>query len=72
MFCHKNHAAGEANSSIMVGMFVCCVFCQPNAFQARVSIPARTDLAVKWLMRLTTYPLWTIMTIHFSKRVIGD
>jgi hypothetical protein len=27
MFLHKNHAAGEANSSIMVGMFVCCVFC---------------------------------------------
>jgi hypothetical protein len=27
MFHHKNHAAGEANSSIIVGMFVCCVFC---------------------------------------------
>jgi hypothetical protein len=26
MFCHKNKAAGEANGSIMVGMFVCCVF----------------------------------------------
>jgi hypothetical protein len=27
MFCHKNHATGEANGSIIVGMFVCCVFC---------------------------------------------
>ncbi len=26
MFLHKNHAAGEANGSIMVGMFVCCVY----------------------------------------------
>jgi hypothetical protein len=26
-FYHRNHAAGEANDSIMVGMFVCCVFC---------------------------------------------
>ncbi len=32
----KNHAAGEANGSIMVGMFVCCVFCLPKAFQAGV------------------------------------
>jgi hypothetical protein len=27
MFLHKNHAAGEANSSIMMGVLVCCVFC---------------------------------------------
>ncbi len=27
MFHHKNHAAGEANGSIIVGMFVHCVFC---------------------------------------------
>jgi hypothetical protein len=27
MFLHKKHAAGEANSSIMVGIFVCCLFC---------------------------------------------
>jgi hypothetical protein len=26
MFHNRNHAAGEANGSIMVGMFVCCVF----------------------------------------------
>jgi hypothetical protein len=25
-FLHKNHATGEANSSIMVGIFLCCVF----------------------------------------------
>ncbi len=37
MFCHtKNHASNKANSSIMVGMFACCVFCQPNAFQVGV------------------------------------
>jgi hypothetical protein len=27
VFRHRNHAAGEANGSIMVGIFVCCVFC---------------------------------------------
>jgi hypothetical protein len=27
VFHHRNHAAGEANGSIMLGMFVCCVFC---------------------------------------------
>jgi hypothetical protein len=27
VFHHRNHAAGEANGSIMVGKFVCCVFC---------------------------------------------
>jgi hypothetical protein len=26
VFRHRDHAAGEANGSIMVGMFVCCVF----------------------------------------------
>jgi hypothetical protein len=26
VFHHRNHDAGEANGSIMVGMFVCCVF----------------------------------------------
>ncbi len=36
MFWHKNHASNKANSSIMVGMFVCCVFCQPKAFQVGV------------------------------------
>jgi hypothetical protein len=46
MFFHKNHAAGESNGSIMVGMFVCCVFCWPKAFQARVFVSARTDLAI--------------------------
>jgi hypothetical protein len=27
VFHHINHVTGEANGSIMVGMFVCCVFC---------------------------------------------
>jgi hypothetical protein len=27
VFHHRNHAAGVANGSIMVGMFVCYVFC---------------------------------------------
>jgi hypothetical protein len=26
MFPHKNHAAGEANGFIIVGMCLCCVF----------------------------------------------
>jgi hypothetical protein len=46
MFHHKNHAAGEANSSIMVGMFVgvCCASQKPS--EREISIPARTDIAV--------------------------
>jgi hypothetical protein len=27
VFHHKNHDTGEANGSIMVGMFLGCVFC---------------------------------------------
>jgi hypothetical protein len=27
VLCHRNHATGEANCLIMVGMFVCWVFC---------------------------------------------
>ncbi len=46
MILHKNHAAKEANGSIMVGMFVCCVFASQKPSERELFVPARTDLAV--------------------------
>ena len=50
MLVQQNHAAGGANGSIMVVVFVSCVsqvFRYQKAFQAGVFVPAGTDLAVK-------------------------
>jgi hypothetical protein len=43
----QNHAAGGANSSIMVGMFVGCVSASQKPFEHEFFVPARTDLGVK-------------------------
>jgi hypothetical protein len=47
VFYHRNHAAGEAKGSIMVGMFVCCVFCWQKSFQAGVFCFRRNRLRCK-------------------------
>jgi hypothetical protein len=44
MFCHKHHASNKANSSILV-VFVCCVFCQPKAFQVGVFCSHQTSIS---------------------------
>ena len=56
MFVQQNHAAGRANGSIMVVVFVSSVFqVFRKAFRAGVFFPSRMDLVVKLL---TAYQLW--------------
>jgi len=43
IFVHQNHAAGEENSSIVVGMFVCLCIASQNPFDQEFFIPTRTD-----------------------------
>ncbi len=50
MFHHENHAAVEANSFIMVGMFVCCVFASQKPSERQFFVPAKMDIAVKLLI----------------------
>jgi hypothetical protein len=47
MFVHKNHAAGEENGSIMVGMFVFLCLASQKPSEWEFFVPARTDLGVK-------------------------
>ena len=51
MLIHQNHAAGEENSSIMVGMFVCLCLASKKPSEREFFVPAGTDLGVK-LLRL--------------------
>jgi hypothetical protein len=47
---HQNHAAGEENGSIMVGMFVSlCLASRKPSERGGGFVPARTDLGVKLL-----------------------
>jgi hypothetical protein len=65
VFHQRNHATGEANGSIMVGMFVCCVFCQQKASPAGVFVPAGTDLAVKLLRSIVKHAKTSNNDSHF-------
>ena len=47
MLIHQNHAAGEENCSIMVGMFVCLCLASKKPSEREFFVPARTDLGVK-------------------------
>jgi len=49
MFIHKHHAAGEENSSFMVGMFVFLCLASQKPSEREFFVPARTDLGVKLL-----------------------
>ncbi len=49
MLDQQNHAAGGANGSIMVGMFVCLCLTSKNPSEREIFVPARTDLGVKLL-----------------------
>jgi hypothetical protein len=46
---HQNHAAGEENGSIMVGMFVCLCLASKMPSKREFFVPAKTDLGVKLL-----------------------
>jgi hypothetical protein len=47
MLSQQNHAAGGANGSIMVGMFVCLCLASKKPSEQEFFAPARTDLGVK-------------------------
>jgi len=49
MLIHQNHAAGEENGSIMVGMFVCLCLDSKKPSEREFFVPAGTDLGVKLL-----------------------
>jgi hypothetical protein len=46
---HQNHAAGEENGSIMVGMFVSLCLASKKPSEREFFVPAGTDLGVKLL-----------------------
>jgi hypothetical protein len=46
---HQNHAAGEENGSIMVGMFVSLCLASKKPSEREFFAPAGTDLGVKLL-----------------------
>ncbi len=49
MIDQQNHAAGGANGSIMVGMFVCLCLASKKPSEREFFVPAGTDLGVKLL-----------------------
>jgi hypothetical protein len=49
MLDRQNHAAGGANGSIMVGMFVCLCLTSKKPSERVFFVPAGTDLGVKLL-----------------------
>ncbi len=49
MLDRQNHAAGGANSSVMVGMFVCLCFTSKKPSEREFVVPAGADLGVKLL-----------------------
>ncbi len=56
----QNHAAGGANGSIMVGMFVCLCFTSKKPSEREFFVPAGTDLCVKLLTWSFNYILHDI------------
>jgi hypothetical protein len=53
MLVHQNHAAGEENGFIMVGMLVSLCLASQKPSKRGCFVPARMDLGVKLLI----YPL---------------
>jgi hypothetical protein len=54
MLDRQNHAAGGANGSIMVGMFVCLCLASKKPSQQEFFVPAGTDLGAKLLRNKKT------------------
>ncbi len=52
MLDQQNHAAEGANCSIMVRVFMCLCFASQKPSKWKFFVHARTDLAVKVLIRL--------------------
>ena len=55
MLDQQNHAAGGANSSIMVGMFVCLCLVGKKPSQQEFFVPAEWDLGAKLLKRVENF-----------------
>ncbi len=53
----QNYAAGGANDSIIVGMFVCLCLARKKPSEREFFVPAGTDLGVK-LLNSYTHPTW--------------
>ena len=49
MLVHQNHAAGEENGSIMVGMFVSLCLASKKSSEREFFVPVGTHLGVKLL-----------------------
>ena len=47
MLVHQNHAAGEENGSIMVGMFVSLCLASKKSSERKFFVPAKTLRGVK-------------------------
>jgi hypothetical protein len=61
MLGQQNHAAGGANGSIMVVMFVCLCLASKKSSEQEFFIPAGTDLGVK-LLTLPELPFLSMKT----------
>jgi hypothetical protein len=57
MLDRQNHAAGRANDSIMVGMFVCLCLASKKPSKREFFVPAGTDLGVKLLNKIVCFVL---------------
>jgi hypothetical protein len=55
MIDQQNHAAGGANGSIMVGMFVCLCLASKKHSEREFFVPAGTDLGVKLLITFLVF-----------------
>ncbi len=71
MLDQQNHAAGGANSSIMVGMFVCLCLASKKPSEREFFIPAGTDLGVKLLVLdygliCKNNPKWGLVSLALS------
>jgi hypothetical protein len=64
MLIHQNHAAGEENGSIMVGMFVCLCLASKKPSEREFFVPAGTDLGVKLLHLRRSKLRWAHICAH--------
>ncbi len=60
MLVHQNHAAGEENGSIMVGMFVSLCLASKKSSEREFFVPAGTLIGVKLKPRVSALgqPHW--------------
>jgi hypothetical protein len=75
MLDQQNHAAGGANGSIMVGMFVCLCLTSKKPSEREFFVPAGTDLGVKLLTHQVveyridlTKGTFTLLKINYISR----